>query len=437
MNKVIQLKKKAERLNNSLTSQRKENHTGLPADLKTGIEQLSGYLMDDVKVHYNSSKPAELNAYAYAQGTDIYIASGQEKYLPHEAWHVVQQKQGRVKTTTQMNGGLNLNDDVLLEKEATIMGEKALEMKSNMSTASTIHKQEGQNIGDVIQLAGTKPNQPSDDGKYRVKLSSEREEYIYNHRVALELDAILPPNQKITSFVLNKLTKKIAGIELENVTNPVVTLETEIPEPSPSQRVLCIDTVGYTKRKETKLFIDIKIGQYTKSNKQFTIEGASELKRKMKGAEHWIKDYTRDSRGLGYDIDAGNKTAFNKAIKSDKKQVIDAMKIALNELRTIERNMKNNGNITFVGSSLFIVLNLDNSELSDVKLIDPDHPILIRIPPETRNLPLGIASQGNLHLKKDDQEWAAYCKKYTDSFDTGMTNFITEFKTIIDGKNGF
>jgi hypothetical protein len=35
--------------------------------------------MDDVKVHYNSAKPAQLNAHAYAQGTDIHIASGQEK----------------------------------------------------------------------------------------------------------------------------------------------------------------------------------------------------------------------------------------------------------------------------------------------------------------------------------------------------------------------
>jgi len=51
-------------------------------------------------VHYNSDKPAQLQAHAYAQGTDIHLASGQEKHLPHEAWHVVQQKQGRVKPTT-------------------------------------------------------------------------------------------------------------------------------------------------------------------------------------------------------------------------------------------------------------------------------------------------------------------------------------------------
>jgi hypothetical protein len=73
--------------------QKKENNTGLPDGLKSGIENLSGYAMDDVKVHYNSNKPAQLNAHAYAQGTDIHLGSGQEQHLAHEACHVVQQKQ--------------------------------------------------------------------------------------------------------------------------------------------------------------------------------------------------------------------------------------------------------------------------------------------------------------------------------------------------------
>jgi D-lyxose ketol-isomerase len=68
------------------------------------MEKLSGYSLDDVKVHYNSAKPAQLQAHAYAQGTDIHLAPGQEKHLPHEAWHVVQQKQGIVKPTTEMEG---------------------------------------------------------------------------------------------------------------------------------------------------------------------------------------------------------------------------------------------------------------------------------------------------------------------------------------------
>ncbi len=105
--------------------QRKENNTGLPDQLKSGIENLSGYAMDDVKVHYNSNKPAQLQAHAYAQGTNIHLAPGQEKHLPHEAWHVVQQKQGRVKPTIQLKGKTNINDDVGLEKEADAMGRRA------------------------------------------------------------------------------------------------------------------------------------------------------------------------------------------------------------------------------------------------------------------------------------------------------------------------
>jgi hypothetical protein len=64
----------------------KPNNTGLPNQLKSGIESLSGMSLDNVKVHYNSSKPAQLNAHAYAQGSDIHVAPGQEQHLPHEAW---------------------------------------------------------------------------------------------------------------------------------------------------------------------------------------------------------------------------------------------------------------------------------------------------------------------------------------------------------------
>jgi hypothetical protein len=101
------------------------NRTGMPDHLKTGIESLSGLSMDNVRVHYGSSQPAQLNALAYAQGTDIHVAPGQEHHLPHEAWHVVQQAQGRVQPTMQLNDGVPVNDDAGLEKEADVMGEKA------------------------------------------------------------------------------------------------------------------------------------------------------------------------------------------------------------------------------------------------------------------------------------------------------------------------
>ncbi len=105
--------------------QRKINNTGLPGNIKSGIENLSGHSMDDVKVHYNSDQPSQLAAHAYAQGKDIHIAPGQEKHLAHEAWHVVQQKQGRVRRTIQLKEKVNVNDDKGLEQDADLMGAKA------------------------------------------------------------------------------------------------------------------------------------------------------------------------------------------------------------------------------------------------------------------------------------------------------------------------
>lgn len=116
----------------SIQREEKPNNTGLPDNLKTGIENLSGYSMDDVKVHYNSGKPAQLNALAYVQGTDIHIAPGQEKHLPHEAWHVVQQKQGRVQPNMKLYG-VNVNDNEGLEKEADIMGKKSNSLLNKIS----------------------------------------------------------------------------------------------------------------------------------------------------------------------------------------------------------------------------------------------------------------------------------------------------------------
>ncbi len=110
------------------TSAKAKNKTGLPDKLKAGIEHLSGLSLDDVKVHYNSPKPTHIQAAAYAQGTDIHLGPGQQKHLPHEAWHVVQQKQGRVQATWQTKG-LAINDEPGLETEADAMGAKAMKVR--------------------------------------------------------------------------------------------------------------------------------------------------------------------------------------------------------------------------------------------------------------------------------------------------------------------
>ena len=104
---------------------KKDNKTGLPDDLKVGVENLSGYSLSKVKVHYNSPKPAQIQSLAYTRGTEIHVGPGEEEHLPHEAWHVVQQMQGRVQPTKQMKGGVLVNDEEWKEKEADVMGAKA------------------------------------------------------------------------------------------------------------------------------------------------------------------------------------------------------------------------------------------------------------------------------------------------------------------------
>ena len=70
------------------------------------------------------NRPAAVQAHAYTQGTEIHIAPGQERHLPHEAWHVAQQMAGRVQPTTEI-GGMPVNDNAALEHEADVMGARA------------------------------------------------------------------------------------------------------------------------------------------------------------------------------------------------------------------------------------------------------------------------------------------------------------------------
>jgi hypothetical protein len=89
------------------------------------MEAMSGFSLADVVVHRNSAEPARLGAAAFTKGNQIHVAPGQERHLPHEAWHVVQQKQGRVRPTRQLAAGIGVNDDAALECEADAMGIRA------------------------------------------------------------------------------------------------------------------------------------------------------------------------------------------------------------------------------------------------------------------------------------------------------------------------
>lgn len=134
----------------SLSQSAAPRTTGLPSPLKQGVEQLSGISMDRVRVHYDSPRPARISALAYAQGTEIHLAPGQERHLPHEAWHVVQQAEGRVRPNRE-SGGLSINEDQLLEREADTMGSRADSGRSDCPQSSGPTLRPTGHPGNIVQ----------------------------------------------------------------------------------------------------------------------------------------------------------------------------------------------------------------------------------------------------------------------------------------------
>lgn len=137
-----------------------DKRSGLPDSLIAAIKGISGVSLDDVRVNYNSPEPARFEAHAFARGTDIHVAPGRESDLPHEAWHVVQQKQGRVRPSAQMHGR-QINEDARLEDEADRQGANAIQDKKiNLGTFA----QSPRHGSPVMQLNGKKKK-----GKYASK----------------------------------------------------------------------------------------------------------------------------------------------------------------------------------------------------------------------------------------------------------------------------
>jgi hypothetical protein len=194
------------------------NKTGMPDNLKAGIENLSGISLDDVKVHYNSDKPAQLNALAYAQGTDIHVGPGQERHLPHEAWHVVQQKQGRVRPTMQMKD-VTINDDEGLEHEADVMGGKAIQTKVDHRAEHESKTRQLKTVREIIQAKKSGPFNVKRTDAAKVANYSEYKDmdpHQYNAFLYDKIKAFYDTSLAKGRGYWNKLKTAVANYEAED-----------------------------------------------------------------------------------------------------------------------------------------------------------------------------------------------------------------------------
>ena len=103
--------------------------TNVSEDLMARFEDMSGYSFDDVRIHYNSGRPARMGAAAYTTGVDVYLGAGQEKYLGHELGHVLQQKRKSVRPELVYRG-MAVNADPALEREADLLAARAIGNKA-------------------------------------------------------------------------------------------------------------------------------------------------------------------------------------------------------------------------------------------------------------------------------------------------------------------
>ncbi|WP_051312902.1 eCIS core domain-containing protein [Sporocytophaga myxococcoides] len=145
----------------------------MPLPVQRKMESSFGEDFSDVNIHTNSSQSIDLNAHAFAKGSDIHFAPGMfnpesqkgQELLGHELTHVLQQREGRVQPTVQKKG-VNINDDEGLEKEADEMGEKAAKGYLVGSAGSST---EDNSISGTIQKS-------EDDDPINEKIKSYNEE---------------------------------------------------------------------------------------------------------------------------------------------------------------------------------------------------------------------------------------------------------------------
>ncbi|MFN8503375.1 DUF4157 domain-containing protein [Kouleothrix sp.] len=383
----------------SQVAQRQEaptNNTGLPDALKDGAESLSGVPLDDVKVHYNSGMPASVDALAYTQASDIYVGPGQEKHLPHEAWHVVQQKQGRVQPTQHLRG-VAINDDRALEQEAESMGAKmhSLPAQARPMRKEGPHIQQG--ISAAIQMAGHEEDLCV-VGNWIVKRADKTEiEQYTNRRVpstapkfggpfytADDARAFLQAHNEIISPKQDEKITKMAEpmarggkgfMILANVTSGIA---------DPQMR-------------------DLKMGTSTADKDDQIRHGVAEPELTAKMIRHEFMDYKSGSSERGYRDEDQWKVAWTGDNLVELKRVLDHA--STSALRGVEQDLDSfenwllATNVVYVGMSILVVV---GSNIGRAVPIDFEHPIYAS-EASFANHKQGI-EQGLAHLKNEIQK---------------------------------
>lgn len=386
----------------------KQNNTGIPMQLKQRLERQSGFSFDDVQVHYNSDRPAKLDALAYTQGNEVYIGPGQEKHLPHELGHVVQQKMGIVRANTKHSSGVEMNTEERLERQADEIGAGRIQyaVQRKAITGASVHAPvQRAGHGNVVVL----------NNNVVAKLTSKNEAAAYNYvqpgqgdtgpfngmspeKLAIwDRDLRGSGHDRVNGVDWNQIRNQQKFDELcsrLNRKNCIIFISNVIRGNLDQPWIRNQNQNGNQNRNQPQfnngpVTLDIKIGYKTASKRELRRRGhifPSFKKWKMNIADSQTGSI---DRGYRY-IPDGNENRKAAALESDDKifRIINGKLDALirqdprlNKRICVEqiigrideiRNQISRSDITFVAASIFITIRRGGII---VKLIDLDHPI--------------------------------------------------------------
>ncbi len=207
------------------------------------------------------------------------------------------------------------------------------------------------------------------------KLTSITELEVYQDRKNNGLDSVIPKHR---------------------LENQLSTAEQEKIQPLKQARkkghdIIVMEKAGANIPTENKRELDIKIGAATASRSQLARDGYSMLSARTKKERHNILDTITGSQDRGYRLEGAkihgcklvsSRLSLSRHTRSNLKQMLDLPKDKMleNTNRIIEQltNIKQairNANITFIASSVLILIDDHQPENTEVKLIDLAHPI--------------------------------------------------------------
>ncbi len=237
------------------------------------------------------------------------------------------------------------------------------------------------------------------------KLGLNNEIDTYTHRKQYGLDTIIPKHR--LEHQLSKAEKR--------------AVRQYLAMGKPGHQLIAMERVGGNIRKENKRELDIKIGSATASVRQDKEEYGSIIHAVFKKIRHKGIDRLTGSNWRHFRLEAAklkeeklatprlqmaNSTEkhLETLLTLPKKKRRENFEKIKNQLEQIRQTMEA-VNISFIGSSVIIVIDDENPENTEVKLIDLAHPV---------------------HKGKDSQ----YFKKVQDRFIAGIDNLQKQIKTI-------